>query len=60
MRVAGLAENVLELLGAEGMFTFAGRFEAAPAKNEIGRAVEQPDEWKKDPVENDQRRRGIE
>src|SRR5688572_27660836 len=55
MRVPRLAENVFELFRAEGVFAFAGGFESAPAEDLICGAIEQPDERKKDAIEDDQR-----
>ena len=52
--VAGAAENVFKLIGAEGMVALGGRSEAGPAEETVGDAIEQPDERKKDVVENEE------
>ena len=48
--VAGATEDVFQLFRAQGVFGLAGRRQTAPTEEAIGRAVEQPDERKGQPV----------
>ena len=55
MGVAGVAENILEFFGAEGVVAFAGGPQAGPAKETVGGAIQQPDEREQEIVEAEER-----
>jgi len=60
MDVPGMGEDVLEFVGCEGVFAFAGGLDAGKAEHPVGGAVEHPDDRPEQVVEHDQSRRGPE